>query len=1563
MNGIAFEYVKIKSATGRSFWAQVLPDLAESKALVIDPSHSHYNQVIAFRPDWVEKMVIRSVDELHGLGTALGSPYIPAAESCTILDTIVPDSMDYETHISIRKIREAIGGSLTEFVRTKLQYTQEELCKSLAAEQIDAVAMAIYNIEYRSQGMIVGDQTGIGKGRVAAAMIRYGHFAGYTPIFMSQHPMLFSDIYRDLVDVGSADLVPFIINGKEKKTDIKDINGNIVFQALPPTEQQKIFHDLKIPPGYDYVVTTYSQFNAASVATDNKPRDAKKIKRDVKPDFLKAISQGNILIMDEAHNASGSSNTGEFMQGVLSSCKGVIFLSATFAKRPDNMPIYAAKTAMIECNMDKESLVEAIKTGGVALQEVLSAQLVGEGQMIRRERSFDGVEINYNVLTDQAEEHRAVSDNITEIIRDIIAFQEAYITQAVANLDKVVAAEGKTMEDRGGTKKAGIDNADYFSKIANVISQLLFSVKADAVAEKAIERLKEGKKPIIAFANTMGAFLQGMKNDRGEMVGDGDVIDGDFSNVLLRGLEGVMRYTEHTPYGKSLYKDFKLEELPAAGQTAYAAIQEKIHLASTGITVSPIDRVIELIEKAGYSVGEVTGRTMQIQFSETAIAAAREKQAEKPKKQPPASDFNPEDPKFQSKGAMTLDRIKAEYPLCSKMIPMFQQKAIVGSEEHDNILKRLENTFRALPKNADALTHKMMSALKIKDYISDTGLVFLHYFHGGSDWWIQDYDPQDGIYYGYACLNGDWQDAEYGSASKQELEENRVELDFYFAPRTMYEVLRDKNQQEKVSEIEGLLPLIKGFYQDYIDSKSLPKSEANLNSLGKIARSTVGVVVSRKKLLAGDAFRMFNNNELDCLMVNQSGSTGVSAHAIATDTVPPDKVKQRVMIILQPELNINTEVQKRGRINRTGQIFKPIYDYVTSAIPAESRSMMVLRKKLKSLDANTTSNQRQTSDAQTNVEDFLNKIGDKIVFEYIKSDKDLNKRLGDPLKIEDEDSDDKESRDIVAGFANKVTGRIAVLPCDEQTKIYGEIMARYADQIAYLRASGEYDLEVETMNLEAKTTDSRVLIAGKGGTSVFGTDTVIETCECNVLRKPFTVDELENLIKVSLGDKTAEQSKEEIRETYKAFHENRLGEDIEEIRKDYEHKIENIVTEKKYLALSAQPAAQLEFLRKRTEEFYIARELKIQLETEKAKNMFETMDSFFESFEIGAGIRYPFTSFDMGSIIVPGIFLGWKIDPTRANPYAPSAIKARIALSDSHKMMELVCSGEQGDKLRAIKGETANYWNASRYRSNWAELIKKGSVNRKNRYIITGNILQGSARYKGNLISFTDSDGGVRKGLLMPESWQPTDKRGRAQVTLPIIKVLSIIKEMSSYKNISTTNGIMFERLWDDRFKMICPKGRGFQNFFKDTDLMALCTTPRDGFQMVSNKMVAVFEPRNIVTVIELLQKKYSLSVTLDPNEWDIETTTGNENKTKNASTTQAESEFHVEREAFELRKATDKIKTDERKAEKQEAAATAPASVPAVDEAAVKAKAKAIAIAKLRLLKLKRERELLNTR
>ena len=48
-------------------------------------------------------------------------------------------------------------------------------------------------------------------------------------------------------------------------------------------------------------------------------------------------------------------------------------------------------------------------------------------------------------------------------------------------------------------------------------------------------------------------------------------------------------------------------------------------------------------------------------------------------------------------------------------------------------------------------------------------IVAAHYFIGGCDWWVVEYDPDEALAFGYACL-ADPQCAEWGYVSLVELE-------------------------------------------------------------------------------------------------------------------------------------------------------------------------------------------------------------------------------------------------------------------------------------------------------------------------------------------------------------------------------------------------------------------------------------------------------------------------------------------------------------------------------------------------------------------------------------------------------------------------------------------------------------------------------------------------------------------------------------------------------------------------------------------------------------------------
>ena len=72
--------------------------------------------------------------------------------------------------------------------------------------------------------------------------------------------------------------------------------------------------------------------------------------------------------------------------------------------------------------------------------------------------------------------------------------------------------------------------------------------------------------------------------------------------------------------------------------------------------------------------------------------------------------------------------------------------------------------------------------------------VTLHYFIGGSDWYITEKDIDGGVEqaFGYAVLNGDEDCAELGYISIQEITAYGAELDLHFAPRTLADVKAER---------------------------------------------------------------------------------------------------------------------------------------------------------------------------------------------------------------------------------------------------------------------------------------------------------------------------------------------------------------------------------------------------------------------------------------------------------------------------------------------------------------------------------------------------------------------------------------------------------------------------------------------------------------------------------------------------------------------------------------------------------------------------------------------------
>ena len=550
-------------------------------------------------------------------------PYRPH-NSAFSLESVAPAAM-VEAMDNVLSQIEAENGNIDEFVKKELGYdTIEETHQALAAEQIDSVAMAIYQMK-KGQALIIGDQTGVGKGRQMAALIRWAVKRGEKPIFITQKADLFSDIYRDLVDIGSGDLVPFIFNSpsaKENKGEMVDANGKVVYKGLSDAKMKKVMATGKLPDEYDYAVLTYSQVNSGDEISQKEAEEAAKKrggrtkkskaskdgKATPKATFLRAIAEDNYLFLDESHTAAGTSNTGAYLQSILRSAKAATFASATFAKRPDTMPLYAIRTAMSQAKVEPDKLIGIIEKGGVTLQEIMSRELTNAGQMVRRERDMSDVVTDWKTITDPVTVKRSREnyDRTIAAFNAIIKFQEDYVKPMVDAMDKELAVMAESAGIKRGTDKLGISNVPFASKTYNYTKQLMLALKVDAIVNEVDTEIKAGRHPVIALESTMESSIKDYSA--------GEVIEEPtFSASLLRGLDTVMQYTIKDENGKEQHARYSPKQLGEAGEKAYYELQDFIRKSTSDIFISPLDAIIERLHGIGYKVGELTGRDMYVE--------------------------------------------------------------------------------------------------------------------------------------------------------------------------------------------------------------------------------------------------------------------------------------------------------------------------------------------------------------------------------------------------------------------------------------------------------------------------------------------------------------------------------------------------------------------------------------------------------------------------------------------------------------------------------------------------------------------------------------------------------------------------------------------------------------------------------------------------------------------------------------------------------------------------------------------------------------------------------------
>lgn len=1219
---------------------------------------------------------LQRVDKsVRGLSTEKVT-YTPKSGNPFTLKAVMPADQQEAVNKNLEKL-----GDADQFLVDELGYNdKDDLYSHLAAEQVDSVALALQQAK-KGNAFIIGDMTGIGKGRQAASLIRYAKKQGQVPVYFTKTAGLLSDVYRDLVDIGSPELRPFVF-GSAKEAAITDSDGKVVF-ALPSKSEVKRVLDYiekngKLPDEYDYVLTTYSQVsNGVYEFDENGIRKEKKLAKGKtfgaaalsgqrRRDAIEKLMCNAYLILDESHTAGGNSGQGNYFQHIIQKAKNVTFFSATFAKRPDNMPIYALRTAMNEGGMKSSDLIDAVKRGGATLQEIMSQTLTQCGQMIRRERDMTGVTIDWKAIDDpeRVQEQREQYDSIIGLFNDIINFQKKYVSSYVDERNDELATIQSTIGIKKGTAALGIKNQPFASKAFNTVQQVLLSLKAKSAAERAIDYLKQGMKPVIALNNTN-------ESQTGNLALGEEMDAPDLGTSLKKGLEGTLRYTQKDAKDNSESGYIKLSDLGDEAVEAYHELEKKIEQTSTGLSLSPIDVIKNELQKAGYKVGELTGRQTEFVYNDNG----------------------------------TVTKVK------------------------------------------------------------------------------------------------------------------RADTD--------------------------------------------------------------------KKKLARD----FNDGKIDALILNKSAATGISLHA---SSKYKDQ-KKRVMIVAQQQLDVNDEVQMRGRIDRTGQVARGAYEYVVSLIPAEQRLLMMFKAKLKSLDANTTSSQKSKFN-EMEVADITNKYGDKVVKEYMAEHLDLYARMADPFGWEKTYGDDLSRinpQNLVVssggvgdgeagGDASKLLGRMALLRVNEQEKMLQEIGELYANEIQRLNEMGENDLEITELPLKAKTIHKEVWKQGAepGGDNAFADNTYIENVNMAILKKPMKASEVKASQKGLTGGKTWDEYKTEKKTAVKEYFDQKVADETQR----YEERAVKAATKAKEKYIKDGKKGQEksgmtdEQIMKNAgyqyDTIYKQEKDKLDDVVKNLKEKAEMFDRVLDTFDTNGAFVLPVDMNNPNELSGFGNSYGRLIDIKITDNYSPNASSVSFATLDGRRKITFPIAGKVGsgenkaDIIGAIDNMTkqAIGMGDSHLRvlnqnfDNWDRLTSNES--RKNGYIVTGNLMQALVDSKdqglgGQLVKYTTDTGEVKTGILMPDRFDPKGLTTDAPINSVADKF-----ELSSWHGgideVTSSDGeVKVKRVDNNRgyfYELRVPKSKAKGGkYFMDNDLLKL--VDGNNFETRGNNMLAEFKPEQLKPVLDRLSK------------------------------------------------------------------------------------------------------------
>jgi hypothetical protein len=551
--------------------------------------------------------------------------YEPAAENPGLPSgTLAPVNLAGAFNAALARVKADVG-DLVAYVaaQTGLEVEGLQSGRTLAAEQVDAVALAIWNHKKTGAAFIIGDQTGIGKGRAAAAMMVYAVENGMVPVFFTKAANLYADMYRDLAAIGRGDLKALMTNTSEV-ISLEEPTPAYPSGTMPSLDKAQLTRALEqmregsMPKGYDAVFTTYSQMNAQGIRNRG-------VLLPPRYHALVGLAPKAFFVLDESHEAGGSAGarpkkdaSGQplfprsvNMRAMLRNARGVYYSSATFSKNPHTMTLYY-KTDIGRVVGSAEDLAVAVTRGGTPYQQVLTRAFGSAGQMLRRERDFRGSTYETHVSEIDLERLDVTADLVRSIQRYDLEMERVRATLAEQ------ANQGRNVSDPS-VGKVSIDRTPFTSIFHNLIHSILLSAKAKAVADHAADVVEKGiegdprpRSVVITSYRTFMSPLEEFMEEQGGLRQGANIGQVTFNQMFRRYLHRT-RIFRRREAGSVVVHWVEDEELEAAGFPQLVELYHRIE-ASIGkadlsaLPMSPIDAIRDRLTERGITNDEITGR-------------------------------------------------------------------------------------------------------------------------------------------------------------------------------------------------------------------------------------------------------------------------------------------------------------------------------------------------------------------------------------------------------------------------------------------------------------------------------------------------------------------------------------------------------------------------------------------------------------------------------------------------------------------------------------------------------------------------------------------------------------------------------------------------------------------------------------------------------------------------------------------------------------------------------------------------------------------------------------------